>query len=83
MLDAELRESANKINSTSVEKGSFDQQAAPAQGFFNSQANTVSCYSIILIYSQFIFVIKTLFYNNKKFLQSCLTTPKPCSAGAG
>ncbi|XP_044481851.1 cell division control protein 6 homolog B-like [Mangifera indica] len=37
MLDAELRESANKINSTSVEKGSFDQQAAPAQGFFNSQ----------------------------------------------
>ncbi|XP_031271098.1 LOW QUALITY PROTEIN: cell division control protein 6 homolog B-like [Pistacia vera] len=37
VLDTELRESASKINSTSVEKGSFDQQAAPALEFFNSQ----------------------------------------------
>ncbi|KAJ0083889.1 hypothetical protein Patl1_31133 [Pistacia atlantica] len=41
VLDAELRESASKINSTSVEKGSFDQQAAPALEFFNSQANYI------------------------------------------
>ncbi|XP_044504950.1 cell division control protein 6 homolog B-like [Mangifera indica] len=37
MLDAELRESASKINSTSVEQGSFHQQAIPGLEFFNSQ----------------------------------------------
>ncbi|KAK3206499.1 hypothetical protein Dsin_020545 [Dipteronia sinensis] len=36
MLETELRDSASKINSTSVEKGSFDQVAAPALQF-NSQ----------------------------------------------
>ncbi|KAL5750471.1 hypothetical protein ACOSP7_025074 [Xanthoceras sorbifolium] len=36
MLETELRDSASKINSTSVEKGSFDQQVAPALQF-NSQ----------------------------------------------
>lgn len=38
MLDAELRESASKINSTSVEQGSFDQRAIPGLEFLDSQA---------------------------------------------
>jgi hypothetical protein len=38
MLETELRDSASKINSTSIEKGSFDQVAAAALQF-NSQAN--------------------------------------------
>lgn len=34
-----MRESVSKMNSASAEQGLFDQQAASAFEFFNSQAN--------------------------------------------
>ncbi|KAJ4700935.1 Cell division control protein [Melia azedarach] len=37
ILEAELRESASRMNSASAEQGSFDQQAAAAFEFLNSQ----------------------------------------------